>query len=128
MTKLFYSSYVICALLALFQLVIFFSHHMHGTMAIYPPLYVLASGTSSLILLASIFFPRKARIIALLIFAVSTISASVWEMSIRAADPIRMSTSYLLIEGSIALIFFLVPILGLLSGASLLRKDAEGKE
>jgi hypothetical protein len=128
MTKLFYATYGVCALLALLQLVLFFSAYLRGDIAIYNGVILLTAGATSLILLASIFFPLKARIIALLIFAVTTISASVWEMSIRPIDPTRMSFSDGLIVGGIFLVFILGPILGLVSGASLLMRHAKNKE
>ncbi|HEY6816822.1 MAG TPA: hypothetical protein VI168_14890 [Croceibacterium sp.] len=127
MSKLFYGSYVICALLALLQLVMFFSAYLHGDMAIYHRVILLTAGTTSLILVASILFTAKAKIIAMLMFAVSAISSYVWEMSIRPIDPTRMSFSDGLVQGLIFLIFIFVPILGLVSGASLLGEMASAK-
>ena len=127
MSKIFYGSYVICALLALLQLVMFFSAYLHGDMAIYYSVILLTAGTTSLTLLASIFSAVKTKIIALLIFAASAISFYVWEMSIRPIDPTRMSFSDSLVQGLIFLIFIFVPIFGLVSGASLLRKMASAK-
>lgn len=127
MIRIFYGSFVICALLALFQLVMFFSAYSSGNMAIYHGVLVLASGGTSLILLASIFFPLKARIVALLVFAVATISVYVWEMGIWPANPSTMSISYGL-EGLLFLIFVFAPVLGLVSSASLLRQHARCKE
>uniref|UniRef100_UPI003D14094D hypothetical protein n=1 Tax=Altererythrobacter sp. TaxID=1872480 RepID=UPI003D14094D len=55
MTKLFYGSYVVCVLLALLQLVIFFASYSSGDTAVYHLATILHSGGTSLILLASIF-------------------------------------------------------------------------
>jgi hypothetical protein len=49
-------------------------------------------------------------------------------MSIRPIDPTRMSFSDGLIVGGIFLVFILGPILGLVSGASLLMRHAKNKE
>lgn len=128
MTKISYGSYVICTLLALLQLVMFFSAYSRGDMAIYHGVIVVASGGTSLALLASILFPLKARLIALLVFAVATISVYVWSISIWPANFYTMSFSDGIIQGLLFLIFVFAPILGLVSGAYLLRQHAKRQE
>lgn len=128
MTKLFYGSYVICVLLALLQLVMFLSAYLSGDISIYHRAIIVTSGGASLLLLASIFSSLKARIVALLVFATATISVYVWEMSVRPVDPTTMSSSEGLLHGVLFLIFVLAPVVGLASGASLMRRFARRKE
>ena len=128
MTKLFYGSYVICVLLALLQLVMFLSAYSSGDIAIYHGAIIVTSGGTSLLLLTSIFLSLKARIVALLVFATATISVYVWEMSVRPVDPTTMSSSEGLLHGVLFLLFVLAPVVGLASGASLMRRFARRKE
>jgi len=128
MTKLFYGSFTICALLAFLTLMIFFSAYLRDAMVIYHDVTILTSGGSSLILLASIFFTLKARIVALLIFAVATISSYVWQVIYwQQFDPTTMSFSNGLFEELLFLAFVVVPFLGIVSGAFLLRQYANAK-
>ncbi|MCB2083272.1 MAG: hypothetical protein KDD90_04375 [Sphingomonadaceae bacterium] len=127
MIKLFYGSYVICALLALLILATFLDTYLRGQMAIYNPVIGVLTGAPSLILLASIFFPLTARMIALLTFAVSTISTYVWEISIRPIKSGTMTFSVGLTETLLLFAFVFVPILGIISSASLLRQHAKRK-
>lgn len=124
MTKLFYGSYVLCALLALVQLVMFVSAYSTGDIGIYHWAIILTSAGTSLILLAGIFCLWKARIVALLIFAVTTISTYVWSFSSWYVDLAALSV----IDYLLFLIFVFVPFLGLASGAALLRRLALHEE
>jgi hypothetical protein len=124
MTKIFYGSYMLCALLALFNLVIFVSAYSTGDIGIYHWAIILTSGGTSLILLAGIFCLWKTRIVALLIFAVTTISTYVWSLSSWYVDLAALSV----IDYLLFLIFVFVPFLGLASGAALLRRLALHKE
>ena len=128
MAKLFYSSYVICALLALLHLVIIFSSYVTGDVVIYHSAIVLYSGGTSFILLVSIFFPLKAKIAAMLIFAVSMIGSYTWDRINWPFNPMTMSFFDGILEASLFLIFVLVPILGFVSGASILGKNARLEE
>ena len=128
MTKLFYGSYVICVLLALLQLMMFLSAFSSGNISIYHGAIIVTSGGTSLLLLASIFFSLKARTVALLIFAMATISVYAWEMSVRPVEPTTMSFPEGLLHGLLFLIFVFAPFVGLASAASLLKRLARSKE
>ena len=124
MSKLFYGSYVICASLALLQLIIYGLAYLREEMIIYNNTLNLICGLSSFILLASALFSLRIRVIATLIFAVST----VWQVSIHPIDLRGMSFSDVLINGLLLLIFIIVPIVGFVSGASLLRQHVGHNE
>lgn len=128
MTKLFYSSYAVCALLALLQLAMFFSAYLHDAMEIYHSVVFLTSGATSLLLLAGIFFPLRTRIVALLIFSVSTILIYVWEITRWPFDPTTLSLFRGIREGILFLIYILMPILGLFSSMFLLREHTKVTE
>lgn len=128
MTKVFHGSYVICALLGLLQLFMFVEAYLRGDTGICHPVVIFTSGATSMLLLASLFFPLKARLVALLLFAVCTISTYIWAMSSWPIEPGSMSFSDGLLQGFLFLIFALVPILGTVSDASLLRQHPEYKK
>jgi hypothetical protein len=105
--------------------VIFFASYLGGDMGIYHLATILHSGGTSLILLASIFLKRKARIVAQLMFTVSTIFSYVWDMINWPRNPATMSFSDGALEALLFLTFVLVPILGFASGACLWRQSSE---
>lgn len=128
MTKVFHGSYVVCALLGILQLFMFFEAYLRAAMGIYHPVIILTSGMTSLLLLASLFLPLRARIVALLMFAGCTISTYVWSMGNSPIDPTGMSFSEGLLQGLLFIVFALLPTLGVVSGASLMRQHADRKE
>ncbi|MFV1920079.1 hypothetical protein VPH46_11720 [Sphingomonas sp. MJ1 (PH-R8)] len=128
MTKLFYGSYVICASLALLQLIIYGLAYLSGEIAIYDNIVNFICGFSSFVLLASVLSWQPIRIITTLTFTVSTVNMYVWEMSVHPIDLTRMSFSNVLINGLLFLIFIIVPIVGFVSGASLLRQHVGHNE
>jgi glucose dehydrogenase len=127
MTKVFYGSYVICALLGLLFLFMFVEAYLRGEIGIYHPVVIFTSGETSMFLLASIFFPLRAKLVALLLFALCTISTYIWEMSRWPIDLTGMSFFNLLFQGGLFLIFAFVPLLGMVSGVSPLRRHPAHK-
>jgi len=81
-----------------------------------------------MLLLASIFFPPKGKLVAIFLFAVCTISTYVWSMSSWPIDPTGMSFSDGIIQGIILLIFVFVRVIGMVSGALLLRRHPDNKK
>jgi hypothetical protein len=128
MTQVFHGSYVICAMLGLLQLFMFVEAYLRGEIRIYHPVVIITSGATSMLLLASLFSPLKARLVALLLFAVCTNSTYIWAMSSWPIDPTSMSFSDGLLQGFLFLIFAFVPILGAVSGASLFRRHPHHKK
>jgi hypothetical protein len=128
MTKVFHGSYVICALLGLIHLFMFVEAYFRDEIGIYPPALIFISGATSMLLLASIFFPPKGKLVAIFLFAVCTISTYVWSMSSWPIDPTGMSFSDGIIQGIILLIFVFVPVIGMVSGALLLRRHPDNKK
>lgn len=127
MTTVFHGSYVICALLGLLQLFMFGEAYLRGEIGIYHPVLIFTSGATSTLLLASIFFPLKAKLVALFLFAVCTISTYIWSMSSWSIDPTGMSFSEGIIQGVLLMIFAFVPVMGMVSGALVLRRHPTTK-
>ena len=80
-----------------------------------------------MLLLASVFTPLKARIAALLMFSVSMILTYVWEKSLRPFDPSTKSFSDAFFEVVLLLIFMFAPMVGFVTGLSLLRRSTRNK-
>ncbi|MHA3841340.1 hypothetical protein ACX0GZ_08985 [Sphingomonas aestuarii] len=128
MTKVFHGSYVICALLGLLHLFMFAEAYLRGEIGIYHPALIFISGATSMLLLASIFFPLKRKLVVLFLFAVCTISTYIWSMSSWPIDPTGMSFSDVILHGGLLLILAFVPVMGMVSGALLLRRHPNNKK
>lgn len=127
MTKIFYGSYVICALVGILQLFMFVEADLRGEIRIYHPVFILTSGATSILLMTSIFFPLKAKIFALLLFAGCTIFTYIRYISSWPINPTSMSFSDGLLQGVFLLTFAVVPAIGMVSGALLLRRHPDHK-
>jgi asparagine N-glycosylation enzyme membrane subunit Stt3 len=127
MTKLFYGSYVVSALLGLLHVFLFVEADLRGELRMYHPVFILTSGATSMLLLASIFFPLRPKIFAILLFAGCTITAYVRWISRWPINPTSMSLFDGFLHGSFFLIFAFVPAIGVVSGTLLLRRHPDHK-